>query len=266
MNSILCFGDSISYGEGDSQSGGWVEQLKRRLINVTVFNLGIPGETTDGLRLRIEFEVQRRILRSKKTTIILNYGANDIVVHKKAIKAEKTIRAEKAIKTGKEEEQTSNIKPSTESPELICNGQQVEHKLVVPLSFFERNITEALSYAKAINADVIMLSLLPIHSLDDGVNNCFDQVKYDASVIAYNEKLRQLAKHFDATFIDLYSCFLNASNQQSANQSSGHLNDDKLKLSHTSLFCNDRVHPNSHGHRRIADKVELLIRQNVEYL
>lgn len=58
MINCLCFGDSITYGEYDGVSGGWTEILKRyfhsRFINenieeLNVFNLGIGGETTDGI-------------------------------------------------------------------------------------------------------------------------------------------------------------------------------------------------------------------------
>lgn len=58
MINCLCFGDSITYGEYDGVSGGWTDILKRyfhsRFINenieeLNVFNLGIGGETTDGI-------------------------------------------------------------------------------------------------------------------------------------------------------------------------------------------------------------------------
>jgi lysophospholipase L1-like esterase len=260
MHNLFCFGDSICFGEGDSQTGGWVEQLKKRLKDTTVFNLGVPGETTDGLRLRFEPEVKPRIFRSSKTTIILNYGANDIVVHNKSINAESGLKKEKET-TGE-----TQLKQQAENSQLKSGGQQNAPKLVVPIAFFEKNIIEALNYACAINAEVILLSLLPVHSLDDGVNNGFEQVKYDASVIAYNEKLRQIAKQFNATFIDLYSGFMSGSDQQTGDENHRHMDDGELQLTQGSLFCPDRVHPNTRGHCFIADKVERLVRQSVGHL
>ncbi len=63
MINCLCFGDSITYGEYDGVSGGWTDILKRyfhsRFINenieeLNVFNLGIGGETTDGIVKKIQ--------------------------------------------------------------------------------------------------------------------------------------------------------------------------------------------------------------------
>src|SRR5689334_11923117 len=53
---IYCFGDSITYGECDTERGGWVDRLKtaRMAPEVSVFNLGIGGETSRMMRARVK--------------------------------------------------------------------------------------------------------------------------------------------------------------------------------------------------------------------
>lgn len=88
MTNCLFFGDSITYGEYDGILGGWVDDLKRflhgRYYNenaqeVNAFNLGIGGETTEGLLLRMENEIKPRI-SPDENLIFLFYGANDLAI------------------------------------------------------------------------------------------------------------------------------------------------------------------------------------------
>ena len=70
MTNCLFFGDSITYGEYDGILGGYVEILKRychaefynnNANEVNCFNLGIGGETTEGLMKRFEVETKARL-------------------------------------------------------------------------------------------------------------------------------------------------------------------------------------------------------------
>jgi len=88
---IQCFGDSVTFGEIDIDNGGWVDQLKRSYIkrqacltrqDISVYNLGIAGETTDGLCIRFEIELKARIKKGLRSLVMFAYGANDIVIHK----------------------------------------------------------------------------------------------------------------------------------------------------------------------------------------
>lgn len=88
---IQCFGDSVTFGEIDIENGGWVDQLKRNYIagqasstrqDTSVYNLGIGGETTDGLCIRFEVELKARIKKGLRSLVMFAYGANDIVIHK----------------------------------------------------------------------------------------------------------------------------------------------------------------------------------------
>ncbi|PZU82165.1 MAG: peptidase [Chryseobacterium sp.] len=81
----LFFGDSITYGEYDGVFGGWVDILKRYALQkyndgsneLILFNLGIGGETTEGLLNRIPYEMKARN-SADGNIIFLGYGANDL--------------------------------------------------------------------------------------------------------------------------------------------------------------------------------------------
>lgn len=84
----LFFGDSITYGEYDGVFGGWVDILKRYALQkyndedkneVILFNLGIGGETTEGLLKRIPHEIKARN-SSDGNIVFIAYGANDLAV------------------------------------------------------------------------------------------------------------------------------------------------------------------------------------------
>lgn len=81
----LFFGDSITYGEYDGVFGGWVDILKRYALQkynegsneLILFNLGIGGETTEGLLNRMSHEMKARN-SADGNIIFLGYGANDL--------------------------------------------------------------------------------------------------------------------------------------------------------------------------------------------
>jgi len=83
----LFFGDSITYGEYDGVFGGWVDILKRYALQkynegsneLILFNLGIGGETTEGLVNRIPHEMKARN-SADGNIVFISYGANDLAV------------------------------------------------------------------------------------------------------------------------------------------------------------------------------------------
>lgn len=93
----LFFGDSITYGEYDGVFGGWVDILKRYALQqfhegkdeLILFNLGIGGETTEGLVKRIPHELSARNA-ADGNIIFIAYGANDLAAKegKKLVKPE----------------------------------------------------------------------------------------------------------------------------------------------------------------------------------
>ncbi|WP_307446453.1 MULTISPECIES: SGNH/GDSL hydrolase family protein [Chryseobacterium] len=83
----LFFGDSITYGEYDGVFGGWVDIVKRYALQkynegsheLILFNLGIGGETTEGLLRRISPEMEARNA-ADGNIVFIGYGANDLVI------------------------------------------------------------------------------------------------------------------------------------------------------------------------------------------
>ncbi|MDW9378619.1 SGNH/GDSL hydrolase family protein [Chryseobacterium sp. JV558] len=84
----LFFGDSITYGEYDGIFGGWVDILKRYALQqfhegngdeLILFNLGIGGETTEGLLKRIPHELNARN-SNDGNIVFLSFGANDLAI------------------------------------------------------------------------------------------------------------------------------------------------------------------------------------------
>ncbi|KAB1231482.1 SGNH/GDSL hydrolase family protein [Chryseobacterium viscerum] len=102
----LFFGDSITYGEYDGVFGGWVDILKRYALQkfhegngdeLILFNLGIGGETTEGLLKRISHELDAR--NSPDGNIVfLSYGANDLAI-KEGVQIVDPEKFKKNIKT-----------------------------------------------------------------------------------------------------------------------------------------------------------------------
>lgn len=86
MANILVFGDSITQGFWDIE-GGWVSRLRRFLDQKTlesksetyfsIFNLGISGDTSEGLAKRFEAELKPRLDQEAEAIIIFAIGIND---------------------------------------------------------------------------------------------------------------------------------------------------------------------------------------------
>jgi lysophospholipase L1-like esterase len=74
---LVVFGDSITWGACDSDRGGWVSRLRcdfeSRGQDVSVYNLGISGDTSLGLLERVEGETRVR----KSDLVVIAIGTND---------------------------------------------------------------------------------------------------------------------------------------------------------------------------------------------
>lgn len=79
MEQTICiFGDSIAWGAVDSESGGWVGQLRRHFetgnyYDVTVYNQGVCGDSSEDLLIRFNVECIAR----EPQIIIFAIGTND---------------------------------------------------------------------------------------------------------------------------------------------------------------------------------------------
>jgi lysophospholipase L1-like esterase len=81
---IIALGDSLVYGFGDPEKGGWVEQLRRSWMlpdssGHILYNLGVRGDRTQQVAQRLEVEFRHRgELRNRlPDMIILSVGVND---------------------------------------------------------------------------------------------------------------------------------------------------------------------------------------------
>ncbi len=78
MTTIACLGDSITFGDGDTQLLGWVGRLNAYLQSREphvdwVYNLGIPGDTVVGACYRYFTEVLPR----SPDIVLIAVGTND---------------------------------------------------------------------------------------------------------------------------------------------------------------------------------------------
>ena len=69
---IVCFGDSLTYGTGADKGRDYPAQLSA-LIGRPVINLGVPGDTTAGALARID-----TVLEKEPRMVLLTLGGNDL--------------------------------------------------------------------------------------------------------------------------------------------------------------------------------------------
>ncbi len=123
MPIIYAFGDSITYGAWDTEGSGWANRIRLDLDKRSVaepdfyalfFNLGISGETTDGLVKRFDSEYQAREREDEEAIFIFAYGANDAVV---------------IPSTGKFRTTTEDFKTNLES--VIKKAKDISKKIII---------------------------------------------------------------------------------------------------------------------------------------
>lgn len=81
----LCFiGDSFVNGTGDPDCLGWVGRVCARACrdghDLTVYNLGIRGNTSADIRQRWWQEVERRISPTVDNRMVFSFGTNDTTI------------------------------------------------------------------------------------------------------------------------------------------------------------------------------------------
>ena len=69
---IVCFGDSLTYGTGATRDSAYPAQLSR-LIDREVINAGVPGETSATALNRVD-----NILSLKPRMVLITLGGNDL--------------------------------------------------------------------------------------------------------------------------------------------------------------------------------------------
>lgn len=81
---LVVLGDSIIYGFGDPEGGGWVERLRRQWMmpespGHVLYNLGVRGDGVKQVQERVEQEFRHRgeLKNRVPDAIILSVGVND---------------------------------------------------------------------------------------------------------------------------------------------------------------------------------------------
>jgi len=94
---ICIFGASITWGAWDSEKAGWANRLRLFLEanheNAFVYNLGIPGDTTEDVLARLKSEAETR----EADVIIFSIGTNDSLYNQSKDKPRTTIEKFKEI-------------------------------------------------------------------------------------------------------------------------------------------------------------------------
>jgi len=167
---LLCFGDSIVYGEIDEIGGGWVARLKAECLRrvaldrapeVLVHNLGLSGETTRGLRQRFEPELAPRMGDTGQGIALLAYGTND------------------AAQRGDEP--------------------------LVPLEEYRSNLAHCILAARRRGMRVVVVNVTPIAPEQDGRPNQNGSVRSTATIARYNAVLAALAADTGAHLVDVHA-------------------------------------------------------------
>lgn len=78
---ICFFGDSMVNGTGDDAALGWVGRAcaaaRRAGRDLTFYNLGIRGDTSEDIRARWEYETKGRLPPGHDGRLVFCFGAND---------------------------------------------------------------------------------------------------------------------------------------------------------------------------------------------
>ncbi|MCP5053177.1 MAG: arylesterase, partial [bacterium] len=72
-NTIICFGDSLTYGTGADRGKDYPSQLSE-MISKPVINAGVPGDTTARALKRL----QRDVLARSPDMVLITLGGNDL--------------------------------------------------------------------------------------------------------------------------------------------------------------------------------------------
>jgi acyl-CoA thioesterase I len=169
---IYCFGDSITFGEFDTERGGWVDRLKTACMarfvatgqpGDSVFNLGISGETTRMMRARFGAELQARFDAEVRSLVLLAYGAND--------------------------------------------AAESEGSLRVPRDEYVDNLAWAIDEARRLGCEVWLVNVTPVAPSADGVRSATGRLRANAVLARYNEALRELSRSKSVELLDVNAAF-----------------------------------------------------------
>jgi len=173
LGTILCFGDSITFGEG--YNGGWCGYLKRWFEALQednkVYNLGIGGQESSELLERLDIETKARLRFKRPTdsyTTIIAIGTND----------------------------------------AKYNGSISDLNAVVSEEEFKSNILELIRKSKAFKQNVAFLGLPPIDEARTLILSDNGTIRTNERVTKFNNIIKECCKNEAVPFLDLNKIML----------------------------------------------------------
>ncbi len=168
MQSILCFGDSITFGTG--KNSGWVGKLKKSIEkeggHTAVFNLGICGEDSSRLLKRFDVEAEARtklLWPSDKHVILIAIGMND----------------------------------------SKWRGMPEENNPTITQSEFKKNINRLIK--KAININKTKVALIGITPVNENLTLPYEDTSFkNERVLEFNNIIKECAEDNGIAFLDMF--------------------------------------------------------------
>ncbi|MFN3521478.1 MAG: GDSL-type esterase/lipase family protein [Phenylobacterium sp.] len=85
---LLAFGDSFVLGAGDPYHLGWVGRTVLGRTDVTLYNMGVRGNTSGDVAARWRREASDRVVSHEPLRLVFSYGCNDCALQDGALRVE----------------------------------------------------------------------------------------------------------------------------------------------------------------------------------
>lgn len=190
---VMAFGDSLTYGKGDSDGEGYIDDLENKTNEsdskqkVQFWNYGIKGQETDGVLKQLE-DVEINTKLDKADTFIVFIGTNDLINsnggHLKKINDQKINDGKKEYVEHLDKILSTLLKKNNKADILVIglyNPNKKDQKLATHVSDYNRSIKEIVDKDNR-------LKYIPTNDLFDNK----DKKEYFSDEIHPNEKGYQL--------------------------------------------------------------------------
>jgi acyl-CoA thioesterase I len=179
MKGILCFGDSITFGRGETPNKSWSGRLKEYFeskdFHNGVYNLGVPGHTSTDLLERFDSEAFGRIRTHRlgnEYLILIAIGTNDCKL------------------------------------DLISEGSKPR----ITIEKFRENIKELIKKAKCYKAKLVFLGLPPV---DEARTLPYEETSFtNKRVKKFNDVVKESCEAAEVSFLDIFEIMIKENYQE----------------------------------------------------
>lgn len=189
MNSIICIGDSLTYGYGVNPKFLWVNLLRDEFENINFINEGKNGDTTIGMLNRFT----EAVVYKNASKVIIFGGTNNFLTNKTV---ESTIRN---IKLMVKEAMENNIDP------IIVAPPKIKPQLAINLwdSYCDYDKVNQLidEYAEKLQEFCNKENITFIN-----LNKTFDNIKENKFL--YTDGIHLTKEGNEVVFKEVYKCLL----------------------------------------------------------